>query len=105
MSRVCELTGKTVAFGHNVSHSQRKTNRKFCPNLQKKKLFSNILNFGISFRMATATIKTVDKYGGLDAFIQNADSSNFSPKAKNLRKKLFEKLLLNTQEKNNSTQQ
>lgn len=92
MSRVCELTGKTVNFGHNVSHSQRKTNRKFCPNLQKKKLFSNTLNFGISFRLATATIKTIDKYGGLDNFLQNADSSNFSNKAKHLRKKLFEKL-------------
>ena len=92
MSRVCELTGKTVNFGHNVSHSQRKTNRKFCPNLQKKKLYSNILNFGISFRLATATIKTIDKYGGLDNFLQNADSSNFSTKAKHLKKKLAEKL-------------
>ena len=35
MSRVCALTGKSVQFGHNVSHSNRKTNRRFQPNLQR----------------------------------------------------------------------
>lgn len=46
MSRVCELTGVSVQSGHNVSHSQRKTKRKFLPNLQNVSLFSDSLKKG-----------------------------------------------------------
>ena len=67
MSRRCELTGKGVLTGHRVSHSNVKTNHRFLPNLQKKRFWSADLNKFVTLKVATATIRTIDKVG-IDAF-------------------------------------
>lgn len=67
MSRRCELTGKGVQVGHRVSHSNIKSKHRFLPNLQKKKFWSTELNRFVTLKVATSTIRTIDKLG-LDVF-------------------------------------
>lgn len=63
MSKVCDLSGKTIQVGHRVSHSNVKTKHRFLPNLQKKRLWSESLNKFVSLRLSTAALRTVDKLG------------------------------------------
>ena len=67
MSRKCELTGKGVQSGNRVSHAKNRTRHKFLPNLQKKRFWSEALNKFVSFKVATSTIRTIDKLG-IDKF-------------------------------------
>ena len=69
MAKRCQLTGKAPLFGHNVSHSNRKTNRRFDPNLQKTTLFSDALRRKVRLRVSTRALRTVSRKGGLDAFL------------------------------------
>ena len=69
MARVCDLTGKGPRFGHNVSHSNRKTNRRFEPNLQKATLYSEALSRKVSLRVSTRALRTVSRHGGLDPYL------------------------------------
>ena len=69
MARVCELTGKKVSSGHNVSHSNRHTKRVFRPNLQEKTYFSAILGRNVTLRLSTRAIRTIDKYNGLEGYL------------------------------------
>jgi len=92
MSRKCELTGKAVLSGNNVSHSQRKTRRKFLPNLHKVTLVSDALGESYGFRISTRALKTVEIKGGLDKFLLDAKAYDLSQSAKNVRKKLVLKL-------------
>jgi large subunit ribosomal protein L28 len=71
MSRVCELTGKSVLVGHRVSHSNIKTKRRLLPNLQQKRFWSAELKKFVSLRVSTAAIRTIDKLG-LDNFARKA---------------------------------
>ncbi|MEO0995605.1 MAG: 50S ribosomal protein L28, partial [Pseudomonadota bacterium] len=64
MSRRCELTGKGVATGHKVSHSNIKTNRRWLPNLNQVTLQSDALGRSFRFRIAAAALRTVDHRGG-----------------------------------------
>jgi large subunit ribosomal protein L28 len=73
MARRCELTGKEPQFGHNVSHSNRKTNRRFDPNLQKITFYSDALRGRVGLRVSTRVLRTVQKHGGLDAFLLATD--------------------------------
>ena len=66
MSRSCDLTGKIHQTGHNVSHSNIKSKRRFMVNLNKVTLRSDVLNKNFRLRIASSTLRTVDKYGGLD---------------------------------------
>jgi large subunit ribosomal protein L28 len=63
MSRVCEITGKKVMVGNNVSHSNRKTKRKFYPNLFKKKFFLETENKWITVKVSANGLRTIDKKG------------------------------------------
>lgn len=63
MARVCELTGKRPVSGNYVSHSNRKTKRKFLPNLQKKRFFVPELDQWIELRVAASTLRTINKKG------------------------------------------
>lgn len=69
MARICQLTGKKVMFGHNVAHSNTKTNRRFEPNLQKATLYSEGLRRKIPLRVCTRALRTVQFKGGLDSFL------------------------------------
>ena len=72
MSRVCELSGKAVMSGNNVSHALNRTRRKFRPNLIKAKLLSDILGQSVSMKISTSALRTVEHNGGLDNFIHNS---------------------------------
>lgn len=89
MARVCELVGKGVLVGNNVSNSNRKTKRRFLPNLQTVHLFSTKLNRAVAMRIATNTLRTIDKKGGIDSFLINSSVKNLTPFAITLRKKLL----------------
>ena len=56
MAKRCQLTGKAPMFGHNVSHSNRKTNRRFDPNLQKITFYSDALRQRIPLRVTTRVL-------------------------------------------------
>ncbi len=81
MARRCELTGKQVATGNNVSHSNRKTRRRFLPNLRTAKFPSEALGRSFTFRISMAALRTVDHRGGLDAFLLKAKDAELSPRA------------------------
>ncbi len=63
MSKVCKLTGKKPISGNNVSHSNRKTKRRFVPNIQKKRFFVPELGKFITLRVSTSAMRTINKLG------------------------------------------
>ena len=71
MSRVCQLTGKTVMVGNNVSHSQRKTKRKFYPNLFTKKFLLPEENEFITLKISTSALRNINKKG-IEACVKEA---------------------------------
>ena len=92
MSRVCALTGKKVQFGHNVSHSNRKTNRRFQPNLQKVTLASEALGQPIPMRISTRALRTVQKKGGLDLFLLKTADKDLTEEALRLKRRIRKRL-------------
>ena len=92
MSRRCELTGKTAQVGHKVSHSNRKTKRRFLPNLVNVRLTSDTLGRSVRLRISTSAVKTVDHRGGLDAFLAKAKETELSPRALDLKREVKKKL-------------
>ena len=92
MSRVCELSGKAVMSGNNVSHALNRTRRKFRPNLIKAKLLSDILDQSVSMRISTSALRSVEHNGGLDNFLVKADNDTLSLKARRLKKLVMKKL-------------
>jgi large subunit ribosomal protein L28 len=92
MSRKCDLTGKAAQTGHKVSHSNRKTKRRFLPNLVNVTLTSDALSRSVRLRISANALKTVDHRGGLDAFLAKAKDTELSPKALELKRQLEKKL-------------
>ena len=91
MSRICELTGKKPAKGHNVSHANNKTKRRFLPGIKKIKFKSDLLKKNIKFNVSNSALRTVDYKGGIDKFLRSAKSFRLSKKAKKLRIKIISK--------------
>jgi large subunit ribosomal protein L28 len=92
MSRRCDLTGKAPLTGHKVSHSNRKTKRRFLPNLCNVTLMSDALGRSVRLRISANALKSVDHRGGLDAFLLKASEDELSPKALELKRALTKKL-------------
>ena len=92
MSRRCELTGKTAQVGHKVSHSNRKTKRRFLPNLVNVTLTSDTLGRSVRLRVSANALKSVDHRGGLDAFLLKAKSEELSARALELKRQIAKKL-------------
>lgn len=86
MSRRCELTGKGVMVGNNVSHANNKTRRRFLPNLNDVTLASETLGRAFKLRISAAALRTVDHRGGLDAFLAKAKERDLSVKAQKIKK-------------------
>ncbi|MEY4521588.1 MAG: hypothetical protein RIT10_773 [Bacteroidota bacterium] len=76
MSRVCQLTGKSVMVGNNVSHSNRKTKRKFYPNLITKKFFLPEEERIITLKISTSALRTINKKG-ISACIKEAREKGY----------------------------
>ncbi|HCX12512.1 MAG TPA: 50S ribosomal protein L28 [Hyphomonas sp.] len=91
MSRECELTGTKPMTGHNVSHSQMKTKRIFRPNLVQVTLHSDALGQNFLMRIAAKALRTVDKLGGLDAFLAKAKEDALSSKALKIKRDIEKK--------------
>lgn len=88
MSRRCDLTGKAVLTGHLVSHSNRKTKRRFLPNLCNVTLQSEVLNRAVRLRVSANALKSVDHRGGLDAFLRKANAEELSDRALDLKRQI-----------------
>lgn len=91
MARRCELTGKAVQTGNLVSHSNHKTRTRFLPNLCNVTLISEALGRSIRFRVAAASLRSVEHRGGLDAFLIKADDSELSQNARVLKREIRKK--------------
>ena len=85
MSRKCELTGKAVLTGNNVSHSNRKTRRRYLPNLHKVTLTSDVLG-SVRMRISARALKSIDVYGGIDRFLLSQSDETLSQKASRMKK-------------------
>lgn len=94
MTRLCEITGKSVQSGNNVSHSNIKTRRRFLPNLHFFSLKSEILNCIVRLRLSANGIRTIEHNLGLDNYLLTTKSSKLSKEALKL-KKLIQKTLKN----------
>ncbi len=91
MSRICELTGKGVQSGNNVSHANNKTRRRFLPNLVNVTLISDVLGQRYRLRISAAALRSVEHRGGLDAFLLKADESDLGSRARLLRRLIVKK--------------
>jgi len=91
MSRRCELTGKTLQVGHNVSHANNKTKRVFRPNLQTISLASDALGHVYKLKISMSALRSVDRSGGLDAFLLNAKDESLSVRALRLKRMIVKK--------------
>lgn len=76
MSRVCQLTGKKAIVGNSVSHSNRKTKRKFNVNLVSKKFFIPEENRWITLKISTSALKNINKKG-ITAVLKEAREKGF----------------------------
>lgn len=88
MARRCQLTGVEPRFGHNVSHSNRKTNRRFDPNLQKATLYSDVLRRPVPLRVSTRALRTISRVGGLDAYLLATDDTKLAPPGLRLKRRI-----------------
>ena len=92
MARRCELTGRDVQAGNNVSHAHNKTRRRFLPNLCNVTLMSEALNRPVKLRISAHALRTVEHRGGLDAFLAKARPAELSLKARRLKRDVAKKL-------------
>ena len=88
MSRSCELTGKAVQSGNNVSHANNRTRRRFLPNLCNVTLISDALGQRYRLRISANALRTVEHRGGLDAFLTKAKDSELSDTALKVKKEI-----------------
>jgi large subunit ribosomal protein L28 len=87
MARKCPVTGKGVQVGNNVSHSNRKTRRRFLPNLQTVSLLADSVG-SIRLRLSTNAIRTIEFKGGIDAFLKATPDRKLSPEIRRLKRRV-----------------
>jgi large subunit ribosomal protein L28 len=92
MSRRCELSGVGPMVGHNVSHSNIKTKRRFLPALATTTLQSEALGQSFRLRVTNAVLRTLDFKGGLDAYLVATHDEVLSDRARKIKKQLKAKL-------------
>ncbi|MGH7051279.1 MAG: 50S ribosomal protein L28 [Acetobacteraceae bacterium] len=88
MSRTCQISGKGVLTGNNVSHANNKTRRRFLPNLQQATLVSDILRRPIRLRLTARALSTVEHKGGLDAFLLTTPARRLPLTARTLKRQV-----------------
>lgn len=93
MSKKCDLLGIGVMSGNNVSHSNRKTRRRFLPNLRDVSLRSDTLGVDLNLKIAVSTLRTVNKFGNIDSFLVNCRFAKLTDGAKKIRNKIKKKLI------------
>jgi large subunit ribosomal protein L28 len=92
MARRCAVTGTGSLFGHKVSHSNRKMNVQFQPNLQHVSLISDALGSTVTLRITAATLRSIEHNGGLDAYLLKHSANKLTPEAAKLKRQIKRKL-------------
>ena len=87
MARKCGITGKGVQVGHNVSHSNIKTKRRFLPNLQRISVLSDTLG-SVRLRITAAALRTIEHKGGVDSFLRETPDRKLSPEIRRLKRRV-----------------
>ncbi len=88
MARRCDFTGKGVQSGNNVSHANNRTRRRFLPNMQATSLMSDALGKMIPLHIAVSTIRTIEKRGGLDAYLLSEPNAKLGKKARDIKRRI-----------------
>lgn len=88
MARRCELTGKAVLTGNNVSHANNKSKRRFMPNLSQVTLISDALGQSVRLRITSHALRSVEHRGGLDKFLLAARDAELSLNARRLKRQI-----------------
>ena len=88
MARRCELSGKAVLTGNNVSHAKRRTRRRFLPNLCNVTLQSDVLKKRVRMTVSAHALRSVEHRGGLDAYLLKAGDNELSLKARRLKREI-----------------
>ncbi|WP_373084559.1 50S ribosomal protein L28 [Sneathiella sp.] len=86
MARRCELTGKGVLTGNNVSHAKNRSRRRFLPNVQEVRLMSDALGRSFSMKVSAAALRSVEHNGGLDKFLLKSQDSDLSISARRVKR-------------------
>ena len=95
MARRCELTGKGVLAGNNVSHANNRTRRRFLPNLHDKALHSDALGRMVRLKVSTSAIRTVERHGGLDNYLLKTSDDRLSQDARRIKRQVKNVLAAN----------
>lgn len=85
MARRCELSGKDVMTGNNVSHANNKSRRRFLPNLCNVSLMSESLGETFKLRVSAHALRSVEHRGGLDAYLLKASDDQLSDAARKIK--------------------
>ncbi|MCP4329198.1 MAG: 50S ribosomal protein L28 [Alphaproteobacteria bacterium] len=88
MARRCQITGKGVQSGNNVSHAHNKTRRRFLPNLQTASMISEALGEVVSLRLSAHAIRTIDHKGGLDVYLLGMPNTKLPDDARRLKRRI-----------------
>ncbi len=88
MSKRCDLTGTGIQAGNNVSHSNRKTRRRFLPNLCDVSLLSEALGKTVPLRVTAHTLRSVEHNGGLDSYLLGTSNLKLTDKAKRIKRQI-----------------
>jgi large subunit ribosomal protein L28 len=92
MARRCTVTGKGVQSGNNVSHAKNRTRRRFLPNVQENRVYSEVLGRWVNLKVTTAGLRTVEHKGGLDAWLSSAAISKLNPELRRIKKQIVKAL-------------
>lgn len=92
MARRCELTGKAVLTGNNVSHANNKSRRRFLPNLCDVTLISDALKRRVRLRVSAHALRSVEHRGGLDRFLMKSRDEELSIRARSLKREISKAL-------------
>jgi large subunit ribosomal protein L28 len=89
MSRRCEVNpAKGVLYGNQVSHSNRKSSKRFLPNLQAVSLYSDALKESYNMRVSTHTLRSIEHHHGFDGYLLSTHISKLSLEAQKIKKRL-----------------
>lgn len=88
MARRCAATGRGVQSGNNVSHANNKTRRRFLPNLHQVSLISDVLNQRVRLRITSNGLRTIEKRGGLDAFLLSTPDTKLEASALTIKRRI-----------------
>ena len=88
MARRCDFTGKGVQTGNNVSHANNRSRRRYLPNMQKVSFHSEVLGKMLQVRACVAAVRTIEKRGGIDAYLLSTSVEKLGQKARVLKRRI-----------------